>query len=129
MPFCELTPNAEKLLQEILDHRNENEICDTYYWDKRFDSLDYAADTQLRSIFKELSDAEMISTQWASNGPFDMTILNNGLSYFDMKAEKEKREKKAKNADRWHDLQMIVLGAILGGVVEYLLFKLFGIGG
>ena len=129
MGFTPLTPNAEKLLKEILDNRLDNGNCDTNYWAKRFEGLSYAEDSQLRSMFKELSDVEMIKTFWASNVPYTLTVLNNGLSYFDIKKENEKKEKKEKRADRRHDIMMLIIGAILGGIVEFLLFKFFGIGG
>lgn len=43
--------------------------------------------------------------------------------------EQDKQEKREKRSNRWHDVQMVILGAILGGLVEFLLFKFFGIGG
>ena len=129
MEYISLTPNAEKLLKEILDNRLDNGNCDTDYWAKRFEGLSFAEDSQLRSTFKELSDSEMIATRWADNIPFILTVLNNGLSYFDIKKENEKKEKKEKRADRRHDIMMLIIGAILGGIVEFLLFKFFGIGG
>ena len=120
MEFVSLTPNAEKLLKEIMDNRLDNGNCDTNYWSERFEGLSFAEDSSLRSTFKELSDAEMIATRWADNVPYVLTILNNGLSYFDIKKEKR--------ADRRHDVMMLIIGAILGGIVEFLLFKFFGIG-
>ena len=129
MGFNSLSPNAEKLLKEILDNRLNNGNCDTNYWADRFEKLSFAESSQLRSTFKELSDAEMISILWASNVPYTLTVLNNGLSYFDIKKENEEKEKEEKRSDRRHDIVMLIIGAILGGVVEFLLFKLFGIGG
>lgn len=129
MEFKELTPNAENLLKEIMDNRLENGSSDPKYWEKRFESLSFADDGQLRSTFKELSDAEMIETHWADNIPYMITVLNNGVSYFDIKKTKEKKEKKDKRSDRIHDAVLLFIGAILGGVVEFLLFKFFGIGG
>ncbi len=129
MEFVSLTPNAEKLLKEIMDNRLDNGNCDTNYWSERFEGLSFAEDSSLRSTFKELSDAEMIATRWADNVPYVLTVLNNGLSYFDIKKENEKKEKKEKRADRRHDVMMLIIGAILGGIVEFLLFKFFGIGG
>ena len=129
MGFNALTPNAEKLLKEILDNRLDNGNCDTNYWANRFDNLSNAEDSQLRSTFKELSDAEMISILWASNVPYTLTVLNNGLSYFDIKKENGEKEKEEKRSDRRHDIALLIIGAILGGVVEFVLFKFFGIGG
>ena len=129
MEFNPLTPNAEKLLKEILDNRLDNGNCDTNYWANRLEKLSFAESSQLRSTFKELSDAEMISILWASNVPYTLTVLNKGVSYFDIKKENEKKEQKEKRSDRCHDIIMLVIGAILGGVVEFVLFKFFGIGG
>ena len=129
MIFTSLSPSAEKLLQEILDNRLENGNCDTDYWAERFENLSFAEESQLRSTFKELSNAEMISTTWADDIPYMLTVLNNGVSYFDIKRKVEENEQKEKRSDRWHDIVMLIIGALLGGLIEFLLFKLFGIGG
>ena len=69
MQFELLTPNAEKVLAEILANRRENGSCNTNYWEKRFDTPNYSEEVQLRSIFKELENAEMIKCFWGSNKP------------------------------------------------------------
>ena len=125
MIFTSLSPSAEKILQEILDNRLEN----TDYWAERVENLSFAEESQLRSTFKELSNAEMISTTWADDIPYMLTVLNNGVSYFDIKRKVEENEQKEKRSDKWHDIVMLIIGALLGGLVEFMLFKLFGIGG
>ena len=42
--------------------------------------------------------------------------------------EQERQEKRETRSTRWHDVRMVVLGALLGGIVEYILFRFFGIG-
>lgn len=102
MKFEELTSNAESLLQEIIDHHYKDTDHGNDYWYHRFDGLDYAEDTLLRSTFGELEDAEMISAFWSDNVP-SITLLNNGISYFEMKMKKEKHEKAEKRAERIHN--------------------------
>lgn len=80
-----LTKRAEDLLKEILEHRLSNGNCDTKYWRERFESLSVADDALLRSLFKELKEADMISTGWADNYPYILLLLGNGISYFDEK--------------------------------------------
>lgn len=80
-----LTMRAEDLLKEILEHRLSNGNCDTEYWRERFESLSVADDALLRSLFKELKEADMISTSWADNYPYILLLLGNGISYFDEK--------------------------------------------
>lgn len=80
-----LSKRAEELLKEILEHRFSNGNCDTEYWRERFESLSVADDAVLRSLFKELKEADMISISWASNYPYTMLLLGNGISYFDEK--------------------------------------------
>lgn len=99
------------------------------YWVDRFGSLSFEEDALLRSTFKELSDADMIEARWASNIPYMLTVLNKGAAYFEMKDQKEKESKKEKRSGRIHDVVLLLIGAVLGGLVEFLLFKLFGIGG
>lgn len=129
MEFVQLTPNAEELLQEILDHRYENENCDIDYWKNRFHNISAAEDIRLRSVMKELIDAEMIEVLWADNAPYILMVLNNGYSYFEIKKKLEKEEKKGKRSDRRHDVFMLIIGAVLGAFVQFLMFKFFGIGG
>lgn len=80
-----ITKKAEELLKEILEHRNENGICDSQYWKDRFESLPLTEDAILRSLFKELKEADMISIRWADNYPYIIQLLANGISYFDEK--------------------------------------------
>ena len=82
----QLTKRAEDLLKEILEHRLSNGSCDTEYWKERFNTLSAADDYLLRSLFKELKEANMISTSWADNYPYVLYLLGNGLSYFDEKS-------------------------------------------
>lgn len=124
-----LTPSAEKLLREILDVCQSHHGHDPQYWQERFDRLSFEEDALLRSTFKELSDAEMIKTMWADDIPYELVVLNNGASYFEIKAQEEREKKKEKRSGRKHDVMLILIGAILGGLVEFLLFKLFEIGG
>lgn len=84
-----LTKRAEDLLKEILEHRLSDGNCDTAYWRERFESLSVADDALLRSLFKELKEADMISTSWADNYPYIMHILGKGVSYFDEKSVHE----------------------------------------
>ena len=97
-----LSPNTEKLLQDILDHRLDNGFCDVNYWAKRFEGLNFADDALLRNQFKQLEDAEMITTQWASDVPWVIIVLENGASYF---KQKRKLEKKAKEEKELADKQ------------------------
>ena len=39
----------------------------------------------------------------------------------------EKEERKEKRSSRWHDVWVAAIGAVFGGIVTFLLFKLFGI--
>ena len=84
-----LTKRAEELLKEILEHRFSNGNCDTEYWKERFESLSVADDALLRSLFKELKEAGMISISWADNYPYILLLLGNGISYFDEKQMSE----------------------------------------
>lgn len=88
-----LTRRAEGLLKEILDHRLSDGSCDTEYWRKKFESLSVSDDAILRSLFKELKDAEMVSISWADNYPYILLLLGNGISYFDEKSLDEEKEK------------------------------------
>ena len=94
--MIKISKRAEDLLREILEHRDEKGNCNTTYWKDRFDSLSVADDALLRSLFKELREAEMISTSWADNYPYIILILGNGISYFE---EKQREEMHAKRSD------------------------------
>lgn len=91
MAFEELSPNAEKLLQEIIEHRLPNGCCDSEHWKKRFENLSFDEDARIRSLFKELREQEMISVQWADNYPYFLVLLDKGYSYKDNKKHIRKK--------------------------------------
>lgn len=81
----QLTKKAEELLGEILEHRLENGNCDTDYWRDRFEEYSVSEDAIIRSLFKELREAGMISVSWYDNYPAILMLLGNGVSYFEEK--------------------------------------------
>ena len=93
----QLTEAAEKLLREILNHRLENGNCDIPYWGKRFEEASAADDVLLRSLFKELQEADMISVRWADDCPYTLMLLGNGISYFDEINKQRKNQSKYMN--------------------------------
>jgi len=123
-----LTKGAEALLQEIIEHRAENGIVDSTYFFKKLEEMNTAEDDLYRSCFKELSDYDLVKTHWADNGPYMITLSSAGLEYFEQKKAVEKEERKEKLSSRWHDIFVAAIGAVFGGIVTFLLFKLFGIG-
>jgi len=78
-----LTNQAEKLLQEILEHRLEDGKCDISYWKERFRESSSSDEYILRSLFKELHEEDMITVCWADNCPYTMFLSGKGISYFD----------------------------------------------
>lgn len=122
-----LTKGAESLLQEIIEHRNENGIVDADYFFNKLEAMNQADDEIYRSCFKELSDYDLAKTHWADNGPYMISLTSAGLEYFEQKKAAEKEERKEKRSSRWHDVWVAAIGAVFGGIVTFLLFKLFGI--
>ena len=125
---CKLTNGAEALLKEILTQRNEKGVVNVMYFINKFNEMDYSEDTLYRSCFKELSDNDLVVTHWADNGPIMITLTSSGLEYFEHKKKEEKEERKEKRRSLWRDILMAAIGAVFGGLVTFLLFKLFGIG-
>lgn len=115
MAFDPLSSGGEKLLQEILDHRYDNGVCDSDYWEKRFDELDndIAEDARIRSLFAELEDRDMIAVQWADNFPYYLLLKDRGLSYAQEKKKTEKENRKLSRRE-WH---IAIVSAIIGAVV------------
>ncbi|MCR5803731.1 MAG: toll/interleukin-1 receptor domain-containing protein [Clostridia bacterium] len=86
MPSFEfLSNNCEKLLREILDNRNPDGSCDLSHWEERFDALNISEDIELRSQFGKLKERGMIFVKWADNIPYLLSVLEDGLSYFELK--------------------------------------------
>lgn len=123
-----LTKGAESLLQEIIEHRNENGIVDADYFFKKLEAMNQAEKDLYRSYFKELSDYDLAKTRWADNGPYMISLTSAGMEYFEQKKAAEQEERKEKRSSRWHDVWVAAIGAVFGGIVTFLLFKLFGIG-
>ncbi|GAA6522771.1 hypothetical protein K440107A6_26390 [Lawsonibacter asaccharolyticus] len=118
MAFEYLTPNAEALLSEILIHRDDKGNCFSEYWEKRFETLSFSDECILRSTFKELSDSDMISVQWAGNCPYHMVVLNAGISY---EVQKKRHEQELKSTNRRAWVQCLISG--LAGVILTLLVQ------
>jgi len=97
-----LTRRAENLLKEIMDHRNEKGVCDTLYWKEQFNSLSVSEDTMLRSLFKELEDANMIAVKWADNYPYIILLLGNGIAYFEEKESLDDEKTKNTNVNNFY---------------------------
>ena len=123
-----LTTKAEEVLRDILSHKNENGSFDTKYWSEKFDTFSFEEDNLCRSCFKELSENDLVQTRWADNCPYIISVTSKGLSYFERKTQAEKEAKKEKHSSRWHDVWVAAIGAVFGGIVTFVLFKLFGIG-
>jgi len=75
-----ISEKAEELFQEIINNINKNA-----YWEKRFEPLNSSEDIALRTLFKELVDANLIKVYWADNIPYHIEILSNWQTYFNKK--------------------------------------------
>ena len=75
-----ISEKAEELFQEIINNINKNA-----YWEKRFETLNSSEDIELRTLFKELVDANLIKVYWADNIPYHIEILSNWQTYFNKK--------------------------------------------
>ena len=93
--FSPLPEYEERLLREIKTHLSDRE-----YWSKRFENLSRQDDSLLRSAFKDLKDREMVSCQWADNASYLLCVLIKGDSYFELKDEWEK-ENRRENRKTW----------------------------
>ena len=93
--FAPLPEYEERLLREI-----KTQLSDREYWSKRFENLSRQDDSLLRSAFKDLKDREMVSCQWADNAPYLLCVLIKGDSYFELKDEWEK-ENRRENRKTW----------------------------
>lgn len=95
MYFEKVSPQAEKLLEEIVSLKNNQLDSDTY-WHNRFESLNNDDDIILRSLFKELKESDLIIVQWADNIPYILNLTSNGKYYFENKEDAEKQRKDIK---------------------------------
>lgn len=71
-----ITSEAYQVLNEIIDNEKVPD-----YWKHRFANLNVREDSILRGCFKELSDANMVSTMWASGLPYNIQVLKDGYLY------------------------------------------------
>ena len=129
MQFEILSKRAEELLKEIIEHRNDNGVCDVEYWQEKLESLCNEDETRLRNLFGELAAAEMVFVAWADNTVWYLDIQEKGYSYFEEKKRNKKAQWKSNGSSFLRDLALVLIGAVAGGIVEYLLFIVWGIGG
>ena len=71
-----LTQEAYQILNEIIDNEKVPN-----YWEHRFENLNNREDSILRGCFKELAEANMISTMWAGDYPYIIQVLKDGYLY------------------------------------------------
>ena len=110
--YKELSPEGEKLLQEIIELSN-SEKDNVEYWQKRFSQLSFQEDSQLRSVFKELKDCGYINTTWADDIPWVITVTNDGKNYEFYKKEEKRKEKKLSHRE-W---KIAIVSALIGAAV------------
>lgn len=83
--MVKLTPEAHQVLDEII---NNETVPD--YWEHRFENLSNREDSILCGCFKELSEANMISTMWADGHPYIIQVLKDGYLYDTHMKEEER---------------------------------------
>lgn len=71
-----ISVEADMLLSEIIKYEDQSD-----YWDHRFENVTKKDDAILRGSFKELKEAGMIKTFWASNIPYRIEVLKDGYLY------------------------------------------------
>ena len=80
-----LTKEAYEILKEIIDNEKV-----PGHWQDRFKNLSIKEDSILRGCFKELSEANMISSFWADGYPCEIYVLKNGYLYDEHIKEEER---------------------------------------
>ena len=90
-----LSKSGEVLLQEILEHRDDRGVCDSNYWGQRFEQLTPEDDATMRSTFKELIEADMISVMWADDYPYYLEVLANGVSHLEKRQDSFHHQRKS----------------------------------
>lgn len=58
-----LTPKAEEILKEILDHRDEKGNCDLKYWEKKFNDYSFTETSLYCDGFRELKNDDLITVK------------------------------------------------------------------
>lgn len=75
MYLNEVSPQAENLLQDIIELKNKKPN-ESEYWNVRFDNLGFDDEVIFRSLFKELKESDLINATWADNIPYMLNITN-----------------------------------------------------
>jgi len=96
MYFNEVSPQAENLLEDIIELKNKK-LNESEYWNDRFDNLDFDEEVIFRSLFKELRESDLINVTWADNIPYMLNITNKGKTYFEMKERYEQEMEKQRS--------------------------------
>lgn len=91
-----LTPKAEEILKEILDHRDEKGNCDLKYWEKKFNDYSFTETSLYCDGFRELKNDDLITVKWAEGCPYILFPTNKGLSHFEQKKQAERMKRKEK---------------------------------
>ena len=93
-----LTPKAEEILKEILDHRDEKGNCDLKHWEKKFNDYSFTETSLYCDGFRELKNDDLITVKWAEGCPYILFPTNKGLSHFEQKKQAERMKRKEKQS-------------------------------
>ena len=116
----ELSPNEEKVLQEVLDHKTTSGISDNDYWYKRFEKAEGQEKVQLRSILGVLNKKELINIPSWPDGIPVIFINNYALEYFSEKKRYLKEKKKDERKTLKREILIGFIGALLGALVSHI---------
>ncbi len=83
--FNQVSPEAEQLLQEIINLKT-NKTDTAEYWSDCFnEKLDFNYQQAYRSLFSELKKANLINIRWGDGKPILVNLLSAGENYFEHK--------------------------------------------
>ena len=115
--FTELTPNEEKVLKEILNHKLDNGMADNNYWDRRFQQIKGQDEWTLRNILGSLCDKGLISIPMWPDGVPIINLKNEGLEYFNIKELNKKEKKKEEHRSFRREIAIAIISALIGYVL------------
>jgi hypothetical protein len=113
MGFKKLPSNSRRLLNMIVSSDNPTELLR-----EMLDKATEKEDEELRGILRELKEEGYISTVWASDSPYHVTIHNKARAYEEQLAETEISERKTGSGNIIIGNKNMITNSAIGNTIQ-----------
>ncbi len=122
----ELTQQAEKTLKLILTYLDSGDEIKIIELSNYIEKLEDSEHSKFIKSLEELQSNNLITFEEdIANGINRLDITNQAIHYFELMTKKSRKERKNKIMSFLKDIILLILGAIIGIIINNIFVKLF----